>query len=260
MSESKSLDELLNDDEPATSDDVAPVEGEGEGQPRDENGRFASKGEEQPQAEEGASPAPEAKQEPPLEHPALLGERRRRQEAEARARELEQMLQSYQQPKQQAENDAPDIFEDPAGYTAWLREQTKQELLQELRGQRQQTSFEARLEVSEMLAREKHPDFEEKLAVFEDLVRQNPALAVELRNHRNPAEYAYTTAKNYAEVKQFGDFEGIDALKEKIRQELIAEAAATKPAIPSSLATERNVGSRSGPAWSGPKPLSELLS
>src|SRR4051812_6942305 len=78
---------------------------EPKGPVRDDKGRFAPKGE-----TEGASPAPE---EAPLDHAALIGERRRRQESEARIAALEaQIAQLSQQPAQPA----PDMFEDPQGW------------------------------------------------------------------------------------------------------------------------------------------------
>lgn len=79
--------------------------------PRDDKGRFAPKGE-----QEGASPAPV--EEPQLEHPALLGERRRRQEAEARIAEYEAKLAAVQQ----APAPVPDPIDDPAGYDNYFQQ------------------------------------------------------------------------------------------------------------------------------------------
>jgi hypothetical protein len=58
------------------------------------------------------------------------------------------------------------------------------------------------------------------------------------------------------------------AYKEKLKAEVLAEmqastgqqqAAQPAPAMPSNFATARNVGSRSGPAWSGPTPLQDIF-
>ena len=81
---------------------------------RDEKGRFAPKG------EEGVSPTP-VEEAPPLEHPALLGERRRRQEAEARIAELEARVNTPQQAPQPVE--IPDPIVDPEGFNQVLQQQ-----------------------------------------------------------------------------------------------------------------------------------------
>lgn len=256
-----SIDDILNDaNEPELTDEPTaeqPVEQPVE-QPRDDQGRFAAKGENEERREDVPGPSP-VPSEPQLDHAALLGERRRRQEAEARIAELEA---SFRQPQATAQQQQaiPDMFEEPDAYTAWVKEEAKREAIAEVQAIAKQTTFEARLEVSEMLAREKHADFEEKLSVFADLVQQNPALRGELMRAQNPAEYAYTTAKNYAEVKELGTLDMV-ALKEKLRAEILAEETAKLPraSAPTKLVNERNVGSRAGPSWSGPKPLSELL-
>lgn len=55
-----------------------------------------------------------------------------------------------------------------------------------------------------------------------------------------------------------------DAYREKIKAELMAEIQKTEPAqaatvMPSNFAGARNVGARTGPAWAGPKPLSDIF-
>ncbi|WP_457797626.1 hypothetical protein [Methylocystis sp. S23] len=55
--------------------------------------------------------------------------------------------------------------------------------------------------------------------------------------------------------------------REKLKAELLAELQnegqktqqAQKPAMPSNFATGRNVGSRSGPAWSGPPSFEDIF-
>ncbi len=123
MIEQDNLDAFLNGDTTAEQ----PVEQvEAPEQPRDDAGRFAPKGEpEQPEA--GASPVPEQLKEPELDHKALLGERRRRQDAEARLAELERQLSAPQTTVQP--QTVPDMFEDPAGYTQWLKDEAKREAI-----------------------------------------------------------------------------------------------------------------------------------
>lgn len=54
------------------------------------------------------------------------------------------------------------------------------------------------------------------------------------------------------------------AERERLKAELLAEMGQQpqqngQPVMPSNLATARNVGSRAGPAWAGPKPLSDIF-
>lgn len=54
------------------------------------------------------------------------------------------------------------------------------------------------------------------------------------------------------------------AYREKLKAEILAElqqqpAAPGAPVMPSNLAGARNVGSRSGPAWGGPTPLTDIF-
>src|SRR5436853_4856515 len=105
--ENTSLDEILNGTEApapeAPAVETPAVEAAPEAspeRPRDEHGRFLPKGDEQQpvEAAPGASPAPT--NEPPLEHPALIGERKRRQAAEQEREQLRQQLAALQQPPQ----------------------------------------------------------------------------------------------------------------------------------------------------------------
>ena len=58
------------------------------------------------------------------------------------------------------------------------------------------------------------------------------------------------------------------AFREKVKAELLAELqqkteteqpAQPAPVMPSNLATNRNVGARSGPAWGGPPTLGDIF-
>lgn len=129
----KSFTEMLND-EPSEETEVeqageAPekaTETEEEqpkedARPRDESGRFAKKGE-----EEGGSPPPDDQE---FDGKATIGERRRRQEAEARLAELEQELQRLKTPQQQQEP-PPDWFADPEAREKHLTVQFQEALYQ----------------------------------------------------------------------------------------------------------------------------------
>jgi hypothetical protein len=196
--------EAVETPQPETQPEAAEAEVKTEGPARDEKGRFASKGEKEPEAPEAESPS--AKEEPQIDHPALIGERRRRQEAEDRLRHLEQQFQQMQQPQQfQQPAEAPDMFEDPQGYTQWIQhkaaEQATARAYEQFQYQRINTSAAA--------FAPNVPDYAEKVQVFQQLAQGNPALLQELYRTPNPAEFAYNTAKQHLEISQYGGIEGL---------------------------------------------------
>ena len=200
--------------------------------PRDEQGRFAKTG------EEGASPAPST--EPALDHAAIVAERRRRQEAEQRATALEQQLQALQSPP-------PSIWEDEAGAFQHNNQQVVNQAVQ-------QATFNAKLDMSEMMVRQANPDFEDVKAEFLALAEANPTLAQQALNDPHPWNKAYTIAKNHRAMQDLGATDVAD-LEAKLREKIMAEMAtgipAPKPKF-TSLTTERNVASRGGPEWTPP--------
>ena len=244
MDTNTSLDNILSDEpvEPveAIAEPEPQIEPEAETAARDEKGRFAAKG------EEGASPAPV--NEPELDHKAIVAERRRRQEAEERARVLEAQIQAYQNPPAPP----PSMWEDEQGWQQHFGNEVVSAAVQ-------QANFNAKLDMSEMMVRQNNPDFEEVKAEFLELAKDNPTLAQQALADPHPWDKAYKIAKTHRTMRDLGTTD-IDSLKAKIREELMAEMQ-TQPrqGIPPSLTGERNVGSRTGPAWTGPKPLSELL-
>jgi hypothetical protein len=230
--EPKGIDELLNGaPDEAPIEDVAPEpvetpEPEQTGPARDEQGRFAPRqtGDE-PHVTAEATPANPI---PEDQFKGYLTEKRKRQELEEKLATLEQRFQSLQQPKEQS----------------------------------QFATFNAKLEMSEMLTRKAHDDFDAMKTAFVEMAQQNPALAQQALADPDPWEKAYRIAKNAATMAELGATD-IETLRAKIREELLAEQQAQPPApqvqVPPSLTGERNVGSRTGPAWAGPRSLSELL-
>lgn len=184
---------------------------------RDEKGRFAPKGE-TPEQPDSASPA---QQEPQLDHAALIGERRRRQEAEDRLRALEQQLQQFQQPQAAAPQGPPDRWEDPEGYDRWLVAQAAETA----RAEAFNTFQYQRIQMSAEEAKAKLPDYPEKIQVFEQMAQVNPVLMQEMMRAPNPAEYAYNTAKTHLEISQYGGIEGLIAAR-------VQEALKTTPPAP----------------------------
>lgn len=108
---------------------------------------------------------------------ALKNERLKRQQAE-------EQLKQYQQ-KYDKDEQAPDPVEDPEGYKAYVKQQAKDELVNE------------RIETSrnEMLA--KHKDYEKMELAFATLKAQDESLHQQMLDHPKPAEFAYKKAKEY---------------------------------------------------------------
>ncbi len=204
-------------------------------QPRGPDGKFIPKGETQPEAP--AQSAPPAPEEPQFDHAATIGERRRRQEAEARAAELEQRLAQLEQrfqPQQQPQT-APDMFEDPEGYTRYVAAQAAETA----RSEAYQQFQTQRIEMSAAQFAPTVPDYADKVQAFQQMVQVNPALLQELYRSPNPAEYAYNTAKTHLEIQQYGGIEGL--IKARVEDALKAQApapveATPTPPIPDTLA------------------------
>jgi hypothetical protein len=98
---------------------------------------------------------------------------------------------------------------------------------------------------------------------------ENPLLIDQLKRAPDPANFAYQAAGKYLEAKQAGSPEASSrgAIEAEIRQQIMSELGLSSGAspsasarAPSSLASERSIGSRSGPAWSGPTALGDILS
>jgi hypothetical protein len=153
-----------------------------------------------------AAPPPDAdkgKQEPKEEwtKAAVIDERRKRQDAERRLAELEKKLQ---EPAKK-----PDLFEDPEGVLSQHRQEVGQQLL------------ETRIDLSEELMREQHPDYDELKEEFVQLATENPFYADQLAKAKNPAKFAYETAKKARQAASLGDVDKMRAeLESKIRGEL----------------------------------------
>lgn len=208
----------------------------------------------EPATEPQGEPTPATPAEPPAPvessevaafKQAALAERQKRQELERQLAEIRQA----QAPQ------APAYDEDPqAAFNA-------------LRNEVSAVVTNARLDLSEDLARERHPDFDEKFAVFESLVRENPNLLHDVTRSVNPAERMYTIAANHQKLQQAGS---LDALKESMRAELRAEIEAEikareeadakkRAALPNTLSDTTSTGKPAEESFSGPTPLNSIL-
>lgn len=257
------------------------LEGPANGQPRDDQGRFAPKPEPEPEVQEtGEQAAPAEQPEPQTEVPptpeaepepaqipfkALKDERAKRQTLEQELAAIKAQLQQFQQPQQpqyqpQPEPQAaPDRWEDPEGYDRWLVNQAAATA----RAEALETMQVERVKQTAIAARNKYQDFDTAVATFQQLAAQNPQLEQMMLQQPDPAEWAYRTAKTHLEVSQYGSLEA--AVEARVQAALEAKMAAlqqqaAKPTVPPSLATERNAAPRSNPvAWQGPPSLESIL-
>jgi len=237
------LDDILSDEPFEQAEESTVEQVEEPAQPRDETGKFAPKGE-----TESASPAPVEQRQPDLEHPALIAERRRRQEAEARLAAFE--AAAIAEPP-------PSIFEDEQGWQNNFGNNVVSQAVQE-------ATLNARVEMSEMLARQAHPDFEDMKNTFLSLMDQNPSLKQQCQADPHPWNKAYQIAKSHKMMQELGatDVATLEArLTEKIRAELTQQAQAQAPVsqqFPASLAGAQS-GRSTGSAVQPPPSLNDIL-
>lgn len=214
--------------QPPVEQEAPPVEQTAENVDRDEQGRFAPKGEEDapPASEDKAAKGQEA---------ALVAERRKRQEAQERLEKLERQFAELQAPKQPEQ--PPSMWEDEGKWQEHFGTQVVSTAVQ-------QATTNAKLDMSEMMARQSFDDFEEVKAEFVTMMQENPALQQQALNDPHPWNRAYQIAKNARTMKELGATD-IEGLKAKLLEQLKAEQAeqvteAKRPAIPQSLAGEQS--------------------
>lgn len=244
------LDSVLNESsEPVVQEAEAPQPEAVETRQRDERGRFAPKGE-----TEDAPPASDDKSKG-LEA-GITAERKKRQEWEERYRTdveaLRREIEALKQPPQ-PETPAPSIWEDEQGWQQHFGGSVVTTAVQ-------QATFNAKLDMSEMMARQAHEDFDEMKAEFVRMMQENPALQQQALSDPHPWQRAYTIAKNARAMSELGAT-NLDELKAQMRAQLLEEmkaeqaqaAPAGTPPLPRSLADAQ---SARGTATQAPAPIS----
>lgn len=155
---------------------------------------------------------------------ALTEERRKRQDAEKRLKELEEKLQ---QAPQQEQVKVPDPIEDPQGYAKFMEDKTNLDALR------------TKVNLSRDLMLDLKDDYAEKETLFVELARANPYLVQQMNASPNPAKFAYQTATEHLEVQKYKDPKYQEQLKselkEQLRKELLAELQEAKPGKKSAL-------------------------
>lgn len=244
------LDDLLNSEPEDTYNEPGEVE-EPQAPPRDEHGRFAAKTtgveDEAPASQPSEPPSDKL---PPETFKGLREEREKRQALQAELEALRAQIQANQEPPPPP----PSIWEDDQGALEHVKNEAVTTAVQH-------ATFNAKLDMSEMMVRQANPDFDEVKAEFLALAAENPVLRQQALADPHPWNKAYQIAKNHRAMQELGATD-LDTLKAKLREELMAEMQAippVAPSIPQSLTTARNVGQRTGPAWSGPRSLDDLL-
>lgn len=180
---------------------------------------------------------------------ALEAERKQRKDWKEKALRLEGELAAYQrgaqaqQPQQQYEPQDVDPVQ-----------------------QVEMRAFHRHLNMSETIARQNHPDLDEKFAVFQKAAQADPTLVQRVFNDPHPWGAMYREAQKIQMLQEIGD--NPTSYREKLKAEIMAElgqtqaaapAAAPAAQIPQSLATARSAASRSAPAWTGPSSLDSIL-
>lgn len=258
----KGLDEILNDSAEVESIVEPKSEFHEEAplldRPRDEHGRFAAKetGDLPSGDEPQAAASPAASQESHIPETALLGERRRRQEADRRIEMLEQQLQQFTRSQPQVEQEAPDFWENP---NAVIGNQVAQAVSTAFQ-QWQQAQTARELQASARAAQAKYPDFNDMFEEFTRLEQVNPQLTQQALASGDAAEFAYKTAKSAKQVAQYGDIPSLLAAERAKWEAELKAASPISPTLPTTTAGQRSVGDRSGPEWAGPQSLSAILS
>lgn len=139
---------------------------------------------------------------------AYTEERRKRQEAEKRAEELESQL------KKEPETKVPDPVEDPEGYKNYMEDS------------RHLDALKVKVSLSRDVMLDLKEDYAEKENVFVELARKNPFLVQQMNASPNPAKFAYQTAVEHLETEKLRDPKYKETLKEEIRKEILAELKA----------------------------------
>jgi hypothetical protein len=270
--EQQDIGDIL-DPKPDAVADVATDKPEADaGIPRDDRGRFAARAE---QPEVATPPAPEPTGEkpavaPPVAAPqsppegyvplaALVDQRLEARQAKQRLQELERQLREAQTPKQEP----VDFYTDPdAAFNQRL-----QQALNPFQTQLQQATsalFEERLH--RIAGSDKAAKIEEEIGkAMESGDPDIAALSHALQTQGVAGVKAlvdWYDRRSFDPAAKEAEIEARIMAKYGIQPGQAAAPAAPAappPVMPSNLAGARNVGSRSGPAWSGPPAISDIF-
>jgi len=201
---SNDLEAILSGNDPDESEVVE------ESQPRDEHGKFASAEPEEVVEEEptGEEPAEEAADVSPATVDAKIGNE---DKVAAMAAELARIRAKNRDLEERANRkvDQPpeekvEFFDDPDRALSMVEQRMEAKLQRKI------------IDMSEYNARQRHEDFDEKIAVFTEIASENPVLWQQMAVAPDPAEFAYKQANQVSKMREFGD---LDKFEAKIRAE-----------------------------------------
>lgn len=225
-----------------------------------------STGEEEQRAAEEAAKA-EADR---LAQEAAEAERLAAEQREAAAKvetpEIEGMKQAYLAERRKRQEVEAELARKSQEEKPFLGEEYEQRFT-ETESKFEQRLLNQKLDLSEAFAREKYADFDDKLAVFADMVKDNPDLYRQMVQQINPADFAYKTAVNQQKLKDMGD---PSEYEKKLRAQIEAEVKAKyekqlesegkkRQELPGTLADAKGAAGSTTQTWSGPTPLADLF-
>lgn len=179
-----SLDSILEGD----SEETAEVEQKTEAKAKAEAEDEATKEAETEEAKGEKSETPAEKDTVPIA--AQIDERRKRQAAEKKAKELEDKLAEFERRAEQTNKEPPkrpDPTDDPEGAYKALEGRILAE----------------RINLSREMMMDSKADFPEMEKIFVDLAKQNLELVQQMNASPNPAKFAYTKAKEHNDYQEF---------------------------------------------------------
>lgn len=188
-------------------------------------------------------------------------ERNKALQARLDALEASQKAAPPAAPPPAAEVNLPDPISDPIAYDRAIQNRIQWE------------SLNNRLNVSELLARQKYgDDLDKKVALFQEAAKRDPSLSAKVKSEIHPYEFVYEHGKKLEALAEVGDdpVSYKAKIEAEIRAKVMAELelakaepapAAAAPAlkVPASLGNVRSAGSRNAAPFTGPPSLSDLF-
>lgn len=189
-----------------------------------------------------------------------------RKSNEALQRQVSELLQRVPVPKQE-QPAPPDFFENPAGAT---RHEVQSLVTPQFEQLSQTVMANAQLVASIKYGDDKVTEAEQAFMTAVQSRKVDPADYHKVVG--SPNRYAAAVQWHQRQLAQAEIGDDPAAFRAKVEAEILAKHGLTpetnggqKPAataatvMPSNLANARNVGARSGPAWSGPTPIGDIL-
>lgn len=181
----------------------------------------------------------------------LEEERRKRQDLE---RQLSEIRAAQQQP-----GEKKTFWDDPEGHFKNFQQNLEKTLTQR--------EINAKFATSEAIARSRYTDFDDKVQVFAQLMRDSPGLQSQMLSAPDPGEFVYRTAERTMLLRDAGGLDQLMAKKEKeIRAKLEAEYKAKQDAadkqraeLTGSLSEVRGASTKQVQTFTGPTPLEDIL-